>query len=127
MIRTAARSSVVAIVSVLTLAACGGGSATFRLDGRVVRVSGGGYASVGGYSGRTGCDSRHFVADYDDGTSMVFAFTRTTATLTIGSNEVLEFDGPPKNEDGRLTWSQNFGEGGAKRQVTVSVKCPLPN
>ena len=126
MLRTAARNSMVAALLAVVLAACGWGGATFRLDGRITSVSGGGYASVGGYSGRTGCDSRHFVADYDDSTSMVFAFTKTTATLTIGSSEVLKFTGPPKQEDGKLTWSQNFGEDGAKRQVTVTVKCPLP-
>lgn len=124
---TVARNSAVATLLALVLAGCGGGGATFRLDGRIVSVSGGGYASVGGYSGRTGCDSHHFVADYDDSTSMVFGFTKTTATLTIGGNEVLKFDGPPKQENGKLTWSQDFGEGGAKRQVTVTVKCPLPS
>jgi hypothetical protein len=119
------RLFVVGALTVLTLTACGGGSATFRIDGRVVRVSGGGYASVQGYSGRTGCDSRHFVADYDQGTNMVFSFTRTTATLSVG-DEVLKFNGPPKKEGGTLTWSQDFGESGSKRHVTVKVKCPLP-
>jgi hypothetical protein len=123
--RVSLRLVVLATLAIVTLTGCGGGGATFRLDGRIVSVSGGGYASVGGYSGRTGCDSRHFVADYDSSTSMVFAFTRTTATLTI-SDEVFRFDGPPANKDGKLTWSQDFGEGGAKRQMTVTVKCPLP-
>ena len=113
------------------LSACGSppkGGATFILDGRTVSVSGGGYASVTGYRGSTGCGTRHFVADYDDSTTMVFGFTSTTATLNI-EGDIYKFAGPPTKEKDKvaLVWSQDFGEGGAKRVITVKVGCSLPS
>jgi hypothetical protein len=105
-----------------------GDTATFVIDGRSIKVTESGRASVDvqgapelRYDGPVGCPGRYFTADFVDGVPMFFRYGSQHAYLLVGS-DLYTLGEPPARGGGGLTWNTTTGG----HQIQIRVNCPPP-
>jgi hypothetical protein len=92
-----------------------GDTATFVIDGRSIKVTESGRASVDvqgapelHYDGPVGCTGRYFTADFVDRVPMFFRYGSQDAYLLLGS-DLYYLGEPPALRGGGLTWNTTTG------------------
>lgn len=139
--RVLLRPTLLTAFAILTVAGCGAGgqpgssvrygrgdTATFVIDGRSIKVTESGRASVDvqgapelHYDGPVGCTGRYFTADFVDRVPMFFRYGSQDAYLLLGS-DLYYLGEPPVRRPGGLTWNTTTGG----HQIRIQVNCAPP-